>query len=385
MRRSILWKGLATLLVCGGIAAWQVREYQPLQLPFPHLTHPPETGVVLGEVADYNDELFAYLIFQYLRTHRSLANQEILIGYDRVNGELVYSIQVPFTTGMDDAIATLHALKLDFSFLTVQWRAATKTKLEELRWQTSNMLSAYNHPSNRKVEMLSRREILAYAAKFIRFKSQTDPRVRRQVEGAPTVLTPEEARDLSRDILTVADFYGLPLQFFLGIGAMENNFMNVTGDLDHAVWKKWAQPGDVVLRRRRGRVLVLNPASGVWQITRETLRWAHRLYLKDERDYSRLPAHLRPSEKLDFEKLDPRVFTTYAGLFLRHLLDTFDGDVAKAVGAYNGGPGNPNPAYEAGVREVANQTRRIMEQAAGLRGVKVAEMQFLSSIPERGH
>jgi hypothetical protein len=100
----------------------------------------------------------------------------------------------------------------------------------------------------------------------------------------------------------------------------------------------------------------------VWQITRETLRYAHELYHKDKRDYSQLPARLRPPEKLEFDLSDSHVLTTYAGLLLRDLLDRFDGDVARAVGAYNGGPRNPNPQYAAGVSLVADYARNILER-----------------------
>jgi len=360
------------------IAAWAHQTYRLQPLSFPNLRHPPPNGLFLAGVAEYEDELFAYLIFQYLRSRRE-APSHTLIGYQRRQDRIVYTIYVFFPNGLKQTIDTLFPLAHTFPFLVPRWRTTTAKRAAELEWQTSNLISAYNHPSNRKLDNLPQREILAYTARFIRFKSQTDPRVRGQLPAAPSVLTMEEARALSSDILEVAAFYSLPLDLFLGIGAMENNYMNVTGDLDHAVWKPRAHPGDTVLRRKPGRVLVLNPASGVWQITRETLRWAHRLYLQDTRDYTQLPPHLRPQPKLDFDQLTPQVLTTYAGLFLRHLLDRFDGDVARAVGAYNGGPGNPNLRYEAGVREVAQQARRIMEQAAGLRGTKVATMQFLSS------
>jgi hypothetical protein len=193
-------------------------------------------------------------------------------------------------------------------------------------------------------------------------------------------LTPPQASQLADDIVTVSDFYSLPLDFFLGIGAMENNYMDVTGDLSHAVWKRRAGRGDVILKRRRRKVLVLDQASGIWQITRETLRYAHKLYLKDTRDYSLLPPNLRPARELNPDEVNPQVLTTYAGLLFRDLLDRFHGDVASAVGAYNGGPGNPNPRYEEGVRLVAEYARRIMEDAAALDGRPAAAMDFL--IPE---
>ena len=153
--------------------------------------------------------------------------------------------------------------------------------------------------------------------------------------------------------------------------------MNVKGDLGNAVWKRRPAKGDVVLRRRNGRVLTLNESSGVWQITRETLRYAHSLYLTDKRDYTRLPPHLRPPRSLDVAGVDHEVLTTYAGIIFRDLLDRFGGDVGQAVGAYNGGPGNPNAKYEAGVRLVAEHARRMLEQAASLRGERVVDKRFL--------
>jgi hypothetical protein len=148
---------------------------------------------------------------------------------------------------------------------------------------------------------------------------------------------------------------------------MENNYMDVPGDLEHTSWKRRAEPGDIVLRKARGRVLVRNNALGVWQITRETLRYGHSLYLKDERDYSVLPDHLRPARQLDFAAIKPGQLTTYAGLLFRDLLDYFHGDTAKAIGAYNGGPANPVETYERGVNRVASYARRVLAHAAATR------------------
>jgi hypothetical protein len=147
---------------------------------------------------------------------------------------------------------------------------------------------------------------------------------------------------------------------------MENDYMDVDGDLSHAVWKKRVQRGDIVLRRTRKRVMVSDYAIGTWQITRETLRAAHQLYLRDKRDYSQLPARLRPPRELDVNSVNDAVLTTYAGLLLRDLLDHFGGDVDKAIGAYNGGVRNPNPAYASGVKTVADYARRILEHASAL-------------------
>ena len=188
------------------------------------------------------------------------------------------------------------------------------------------------------MEQLPKHALSKLLQRFIRFKSTTDPRIRRGLEPIPKALSAEEAHHLAGDIITVAEFYSLPLEFFVGIGAMENNYMNVKGDLTHSIWKKRPAPDDIILERRRGRVRVLNESAGVWQIARETLRYSHRLYQRDTRDYSQLPEHLRPPDHLKVNEVSPQVLTTYAGLVLRDLLDQFNGDVTLAVSAYNGGP-----------------------------------------------
>src|SRR5882762_8900527 len=101
--------------------------------------------------------------------------------------------------------------------------------------------------------------------------------------------------------------------------------MDIDGDLAHSVWKRRAQRDDIILRRGRKRVMVSNYAIGTWQITRETLRAAHQLYLKDKRDYTRLPARLRPPRELNLYSVDDAVPTTYAGFLHRGLLDHFGG------------------------------------------------------------
>jgi hypothetical protein len=158
---------------------------------------------------------------------------------------------------------------------------------------------------------------------------------------------------------------------------MENNYMNVRGDLQHSIWKRRPASDDIVLERRRGRVRVLNDSAGVWQITRETLRYAHSLVKRDSRDYSSLPEHLRPPAELVINEVSPKVLTTYAGVLLRDLLDRFEGDVTLAVSAYNGGPGRPNLKYGAGVHKAAEHARRVLEQAAVLNGESVVETTWL--------
>jgi hypothetical protein len=243
--------------------------------------------------------------------------------------------------------------------------------------QTRVFVAAYSLPVKQKLEDLPKKAVSDYLRRFIQFKSATDPRIRMKLEPVPKPLTSADAQRLAGDIIAVADFFSLPLELLLGIGAMENNYMNIRGDLAHSIWKRRPAPDDIVLERRRGRVRVLNDSAGVWQITRETLRYAHRLVERDYRDYSQLPEHLRPPVELNVNEVSPQVLTTYAGVLLRDLLDYFGGDVRLAVSAYNGGPARPNLRYGEGVSRAAEHARRVLEQAAVLNGESVVRMTWL--------
>jgi hypothetical protein len=274
----------------------------------------------------------------------------------------VYRIEVLLTNDALVAVPFLAQLESKGFIEGFNLVFTTKTQVEYRKSQTSIFVAAYKKPVGRKLEMIPCKQLLSPTARFLAFKSQTDPRVRGVTEARPTSLSHEQATELAADMIAVAEFYDLPLDVFLGIGAMENNYLSIRGDINHAIWKKRPARDDLVLKRSRHRVLVSNYSIGVWQITRETLRYAHALYRRDGRNYSQLPERLHPPSELELDLTDSHVLTTYAGLLLRELLDRFNGDVEKAVGAYNGGPGNPNLRYAAGVQTVAEYARNILER-----------------------
>jgi hypothetical protein len=378
----LLALGAATFLATAG---WSLFHYWPRTLDlYPRARLPVaeiEDGrlslrvrgsILVGEVARYDDELFAYLMLEYLQSQPGLRDRGVWITSSTSSGRLNYALLIPFGDDLSGA-ANLYALKLEVPFLSPVCRWFDVRAVPQFKSRTQAFVRAYNYPAYRKLERLSRRQVIAYTRRFIRFKSITDPRVLRRIEPVPHPLTTGQAQRLAEDIVDVTKFYSLPLDFFLGIGAMENNYLNVNGDLLHTTWKRRPAKDDIVIQRRRGRVLVLDEATGVWQITRETLRHAHKLYLKDTRDYDQLPVWLRPPKELNLNDVTPGVLTTYAGLLFRELLDLYSGDVEKAVGAYNGGPRNPNLQYADGVRTVAEYARSVFEQAAVLHAQEVAD------------
>jgi hypothetical protein len=333
---------------------------------------------LVGEIGVFHDELFAYLMFDHYRSSAAIRPAETLLTYREESGRPTYRVLLHLSDNLLEAVPFLAALQREGVIPSFDWGWIAESELRKWRQQTTFFASAYNLPVRQALDGMPRSRLAEYMRRFLRFKSVTDPRIRRGMQPLPEPLSSEQAGRLAADIIAVSDFYSVPLDLLLGIGAMENNYMNVKGDIGHAVWKRRAQPGDIVVRRRRGRVLVLNESTGVWQITRETLRYAHALYLKDTRDYSKLPERLRPPRKLDLDHIEPEILTTYAGILVRDLLDHFNGDVAKAVGAYNGGVKNPNAAYEEGVTRVAQYARRMLERAAALNGESVIRYSFIA-------
>ncbi|MGC2661992.1 MAG: hypothetical protein WA324_28865 [Bryobacteraceae bacterium] len=276
---------------------------------------------LVGELEDFDDGFFAYLMFDFYRSHSALANEEVMLISDDRGPKTLYQVLVRLPKDLIQGVAQLAELKMQHLTSRIAYDWITEEELAHDRHQTTVFFDAYSGSGPSSFERLHGPELQAYLRRFIRFKSATDPRIYKNLEPVPSPLTRKQASRLAADMIAVSKFYGIPLSLLIGIGAMENNFMNVAGDLTNSVWKRHAQQGDIVLQRKRGIVLVKNDSSGVWQITRQSLRYAHRLYLRDKRDYSQLPARLVPPKKLDMNALDQDVLTTYAGLLLRDLLD----------------------------------------------------------------
>src|SRR5690242_4130389 len=373
-----------TLCLAAGIFAFAACGYTdyrlwPMDLPASARPRIPVTAVKgnrlvvpfslqvpAAEIAAFNDQLEAFLRFEYLRGREAREGHDTSHMYlTATNTKKGPQYKIFVVTDNDLLSAVPQVASLEGRNLIAHYEFQTWSQKEYNYYQQqSHMFDvAYDVPTDEKLETVSSSKMLPALAQFLIFKSQTDSRVVDSSDPAARPLTREQATQLASDILEVAHFYDLPLDYFMGVGAMENDYMDVDGDLTHAVWKKRAERGDIVLQRTRKRVKVSDYAMGVWQITRQTLRAAHQLYLHDKRDYSQLPARLRPSRELDLNNISDAVLTTYAGLLLRDLLDHFGGDVEKAIGAYNGGVRTPNPAYASSVKNIADYARRILEHA----------------------
>lgn len=179
---------------------------------------------LVGELARYDDEFFAWLMFTYLSGAPELNGGELLLSYSATGGRIVYSLRIYLPNDLLSGIALLSRAQARGLAREVSWNYVTDEALERLRGQTRLFRMAYDLPARNKLETFKHAELVAYVRRWVRFKSATDPRIRSQIAAAPAALNSDEARQLAEDIVSVATFFELPLDFFLGIGAMENNF-----------------------------------------------------------------------------------------------------------------------------------------------------------------
>lgn len=377
MRGILIGAVIVLISVLGVVIVWGVHRWYVRPIPFLRHGSLPQiaildgtvqvkmpNGNLLGNVGEYSDELTAYLHFEYLQGLTAFSGIPILMTSEEVHGRPVYRLYAVMQNDVLQASHRLGQIRMDRFIEGFNLVSPAAVQLRDWKNQTRLFDAAYHRPVRKRLLELPQSQLTSAVAKFILFKVKTDQRVWKQILPVDKVVSPEESIEFAADMIAVAKFYKIPLGMLLGVGAMENNYLDVRGDLKHTMWKRRAQPGDIILKRRHGRVLVSNYSVGPWQITRETLRYAHALYLKDHRDYSLLPPRLRPPRKLDLNNVDSHVLTTYAGLLLKDLLEKFHGNVARAVGAYNGGAGNPNMQYAEGVAIVANYARRVLSMAA---------------------
>ena len=196
------------------------------------------TKILLAEVGKFDDELSAYLWFDYLRSRPSVEKSQVLLTVTEREQAPVYGIEIVVPNDALAAIPWLADLEAKGFIEGFNLVFTTPAQVEYRKDQTSIFVAAYKRPVDKRLETLPRKRLLSPMARFLAFKSRTDPRVRGASESRPSSLSHEQATELATDIIAASDFYNLPLDVFLGIGAMENNYLSIRGDINHAIWKR---------------------------------------------------------------------------------------------------------------------------------------------------
>ena len=376
--RATLWSAALFLLVALAVAALIAYRVWPRELHAPAQTRFPRVAVkdhrvaiavptqsLVADLGPYGTSVDTFLYLDLLRGRKPIDSTRVMACRPPEHPENARRIYLSVDNDIVSSLPYLYSLIDGTSVRRFALASWTTQDLNRCKDQTVRFEALFRVPVSLSLPDIPDVELINPLADFLVFKSATDRRILQGIDPDLRVLNQAQAQELAQDMIVVARFYSLPLEYFMGIGAVENNYMDVRGDLAHTVWKRRPQRGDIILQRRRGRVLVENYSLGVWQITRETLRRAQNLYLEDRktRDYSLLPERLRPEITPNPDDVQPETLTTYAGLLFRTLLDHFDGNIIQALGAYNGGVDKPNLVYAESVRNVATYSRVVLTHA----------------------
>ena len=157
-------------------------DHDIMIVPFP-------TETLLAEVGRFDDELSAYLWFDYLRTRPGVEGSQILLTVSEKEGAPLYRIEVSrseqcsgwihFSRNSDRRLL-LRASSLGF----------TTKQVTERKRETANLfVAACERPVEKEFKLLPRKQLLRPMVHFLVFKSRTDPRVRGRDESRPASLS----------------------------------------------------------------------------------------------------------------------------------------------------------------------------------------------------
>lgn len=143
------------------------------------------SGYLLGEVGQYDDELRAYLRFEYLRGLKAVPVDDVLMTSAEVNGEPKYRLYILLPNEMFHGAEYLAALEIGGFIDGFELTAIPGVQLNEWRKQTSLFYATYNQPVRERLLALPGKDLTSEVAEFILFKVKTDRRVRDRIEPAP--------------------------------------------------------------------------------------------------------------------------------------------------------------------------------------------------------
>lgn len=151
-----------------------------------------QLGTLLGEVGEYDDELTAYLRFEYLRGLKQVAAGNVLmVSKEEVQGEPKYRLYILLPNDLLAGGAYLGGLEADRYIERFRLEVAAEAQVNEWKKQTELFYEAYNKPVQEKLLSLPASYLTTAVGRFILFKVKTDRRVREQIEPVPPALSEE--------------------------------------------------------------------------------------------------------------------------------------------------------------------------------------------------
>ena len=152
-------------------------------------------GTLLGEVGEYDDELTAYLRFEYLRGLGDVAAGNVLMtSKEGQQGEPEYRLYLILPNDLLAGGAYLGGLEVNGYVERFALVVAAEAQVNDWRKQTTLFYEAYNKPVQEKLLSLPASYLTTAVSRFILFKVKTDRRVRERIEPAPPALSPAAPR-----------------------------------------------------------------------------------------------------------------------------------------------------------------------------------------------
>ena len=208
MRKAIFVLATALVLAAAGFAHY----LRPRVLVLAPATRAPECGfrdtkavvtlpgaAFIATVATFDDELYAYFNYDYLRSRRAVQPAEVLLTRKVMDRKAVYPILIHMGDDLMTAIPFLEKLRVEGYIPSYEWRLVPESEVHTWRQQTQVFTAAYNLPVEQRIEGLSSAQLQEVVRRFVIFKSRTDRRVRKGIEPVPPPLSDEAARALARN------------------------------------------------------------------------------------------------------------------------------------------------------------------------------------------
>src|SRR5712692_4017429 len=181
--KAVLAIGLIACAVIG-YRVWPRKLQVSLQPRFPavvlqdhRIVLPFSPEVAGAEVATFDDQLEAFLRFEYVRGREGDRGSEILLAASHVNGKPIYRIFVLVEHDLLTAIPRLMDMEGRGLIARYELHAWTKKEADYYTQQTNMFETAYDVPTTQKLESLPSFQLFPALADFLIFKSQTDNRV----------------------------------------------------------------------------------------------------------------------------------------------------------------------------------------------------------------
>src|SRR5258708_22768144 len=133
--------------------------------------------VASAKIATFNDQLEAFLHFEYLRGQEGGRPSQILLTATHTASGPSYEIFVVVENDLLTAIPRLGEMETRGLIAHYELNPLPKKDLSYFQQQSNTFEAAYNVPTARKLETLTSFQLFPALAQFLIFKSQTDSRV----------------------------------------------------------------------------------------------------------------------------------------------------------------------------------------------------------------